>query len=181
MTQHSTMPAIRQLGDPVLRQQATAVSSPFTAETQHLISQMLHWVIDANGVGLAAPQIGLSQQILIIASRPNARYPHAPLRKPFAVINPQLIAQSDTQQQGWEGCLSVPGVRGLVPRADWVEVRYLDEDAQAHQVRFEGFIARIFQHEYDHLIGLSYLDRVKSTQDIISETYYFQQLKQGLL
>jgi peptide deformylase len=160
------------LGHPVLRQVAQPVDSIRDKSVQQLIDQLLTTVRAANGVGIAAPQLGYSLRILVIASRPNLRYPYAPLMEPTVLINPRLIAASDEMELGWEGCLSVPGVRGQVPRHQTVEVEYCDRHGQPHRQIWHGFVARIFQHEADHLEGKVFLDRVQSEADLLTEDAY---------
>jgi peptide deformylase len=160
------------LGDPVLRQVAQPMVSVDDRSLQQLINQMLLTVRAANGVGIAAPQLGHSLRVVVVASRPNLRYPHAPLMEPTVLINPRLVAVSDDLEMGWEGCLSVPGVRGRVPRHRTVEVEYCDRHGNPHQSVWEGFVARIFQHEADHLDGKVFLDRVQSEADLLSEEAY---------
>jgi peptide deformylase len=113
-----------------------------------------------------------SYRLLIVASRPNLRYPHAPEMEPTAMINPVILAKSDEVEKGWEGCLSVPGIRGLVPRSQAIEVEYLDRNGQICKQELTDFVARIFQHEYDHLDGKVFLDRVESTHDLMTESEF---------
>jgi len=134
-----------------------------------LIDDLVATTAEANGVGLAAPQMGYSIQVLVIASRPNLRYPHAPTMEPTALINPRLVSHSDEQDKGWEGCLSVPGVRGRVSRYREVEVEYIDRWGRTQRQVWQDFVARIFQHEADHLAGKVFLDRLESEVDLISE------------
>lgn len=124
---------------------------------------------DANGMGIAAPQVSHSQRIFIVASRPNARYPYAPHMQATAVINPQITWKSAETEKDWEGCLSLPGVRALVPRHTHITVKYTARDGTAVESDYDGFIARVFQHEYDHLDGKVFIDRVETTQDIVME------------
>ncbi|NEP17502.1 MAG: peptide deformylase [Leptolyngbya sp. SIO4C1] len=166
-----TIPVL-QLGDPKLRARSQPVSFVQDASVQTLIDQLLATVHDSNGVGIAAPQVGKNLRLLIVASRPNLRYPDAPAMAPTPMINPQIVSHSAEQVKGWEGCLSVPGIRGLVPRYRQIEVGYLDRTGQPQQQVLTDFVARIFQHEYDHLEGHVFLDRVDSTQDLISEAEY---------
>jgi peptide deformylase len=91
---------------------------------------------------------------------------------PTAMINPQIVTHSSEMVKGWEGCLSVPGIRGLVPRYQTIEVEYTDRNGNLQKQELTDFIARIFQHEYDHLEGLVFLDRVEDNQDLISEEEY---------
>jgi peptide deformylase len=171
----STSP-ILQLGNPQLRQVAQPISNVADAAVQTLIDRLLTLVQDSNGVGIAAPQIGEPLRLIIVASRPNPRYPYAPTMEPLAMINPQILHQSEQRAKGWEGCLSVPGIRGLVPRAIELEVEYTTRHGQVEQQTFTDFVARIIQHELDHLDGNIFLDRVESTHDLMSEQEYQQRI-----
>jgi len=173
------MPIIRQiaqLGHPVLRQAERAVADPHDPAVQALIEDMQATMDDANGVGIAAPQVYESLSLFILAPRPNVRYPHAPLMEPTAVLNPRILWASDEIEKGWEGCLSVPGLRGLVPRHARIGVSFLTRTGELREVEYTDFIARVFQHEYDHLQGLVFIDRVEDTRDLISEKEYFRML-----
>lgn len=167
--------AIAQLGHPVLRQRAGEVRDILADECQQLIAQMMLAVSEAGGVGIAAPQIHHSLRIFIMCSKPNARYPDAPLMSPTAIINPEILHYSNEKVKGWEGCLSVPSMRGLVPRHNQISVHYFDQEGNEHQKELTGFIARIFQHELDHLNGLTFIDQLESTKDLISESEWYQQ------
>lgn len=166
---------IAKLGEPVLRQMAQPIKDFSDPDLQRFVSALQVQMIAAGGVGIAAPQVFCSRQIMIIASRPNKRYPDAPEMDPLVLINPSFIAQSQTLETGWEGCLSVPGLRGQVARADWVEVFYYDVAGIKHRRRFDGFLARIFLHEYDHLIGRTWLDSVTDNKEIVSDEVYLRQ------
>lgn len=167
---------IAQLGHPVLRQKAKEVDNILADDCQHLIHQMMETVSKAGGVGIAAPQVHQSVRIFIMCSKPNARYPDAPLMQPTAIINPEIVAASSEMVSDWEGCLSVPSMRGMVPRHAHISVRYFDQQAKEHQKELSGFLARIFQHELDHLDGLTFIDRLTSSQDLISESHWYQQV-----
>lgn len=164
--------AIMQLGAPVLREIAKPVR--LNAETLAIIDDMKASLANTQGVGLAAPQIGVSVQIMIIASRPTARYPNAPFMPETVMLNPSFNALSNSKEKGWEGCLSIPSIRALVPRYTEIEVQYMDESGEIITLLLNDFAARVFQHEYDHLIGRVFLDSIESTFDIISETEYFK-------
>ncbi len=165
---------IAQLGHPVLRQVAVKIDAPGDAAVQALIDDLLATVTDADGVGIAAPQVFESRALFIIASRPNSRYPHAPEMAPTAMINPEIIRVSEEMVPGWEGCLSIPGLRGLVPRHQRIAVRYTTRTGEVLEEEYTDFIARVFQHEYDHLQGLVFLDRVNSTRDLVMEKEYMR-------
>lgn len=163
---------ISQLGADVLRQQALAIDDFNSPWFHALLTEMKDAMFSHDGVGIAAPQLGHSWQMIIIASRPTRRYPHAPLIEPIVMINPRFQISDDHRIKDWEGCLSIPGIRALVPRYQAVKVAYLDEQGQQRQISLEGFPARVFQHEYDHLLGKVFLDRVDDNQDIIAESEY---------
>jgi peptide deformylase len=171
---------IAQLGNPILRQQAQLVDNVRDESLQQLINVLVATVQASNGVGIAAPQVSESYRLFIVASRPNPRYPNAPEMEPTAMINPRIMDHSTEVIKGWEGCLSIPGIRGLVPRYQAVEVEYTSRDGQLHRRELTDFVARIFQHEYDHLNGIVFLDRVESTHDLITEQEYQQRIVPNL-
>lgn len=168
-----------ELGNPILRQTAQPVFNMQNATIQALIDNLILTVGTANGVGIAAPQVAQSDRLFIVASRPNLRYPHAPVMEPTAMINPRILSHSDQTVKGWEGCLSIPGIRGLVPRYQAIEVEYTGRDGQQCKQELTDFVARIFQHELDHLDGIVFLDRVETTQDLITEREYQQRIVNG--
>lgn len=176
----ATLLEISQLGNPILRQSAEAIADPICSSTQTLIENLIATMKQGAGVGIAAPQVGVPQQLLIVASYPNLRYPHAPAMDPLPLLNPRLIGHGDDMETGWEGCLSVPGIRGLVPRYTTVAVEYCDRQGHRRQQEFTGFVARIFQHEYDHLQGKVFLDRVEDTQALMTEQEYQKRIIQDL-
>ncbi len=160
------------LGDPRLRQPSLPVSDLGDPQLQHLIDAMLTAVVAHNGVGIAAPQLAHPARVLVVASRPNLRYPEAPQMDPTVVINPKILGYDDQREKGWEGCLSVPGQRGQVHRYREIEVEYLDRQGQQWRQVWQGFVARIFQHEYDHLEGQLFVDHLESESDLMSEAAY---------
>jgi peptide deformylase len=170
---------VAQLGDPVLRSPAPPIENIQDPFVQSLIDSLLKTVNKANGVGIAAPQVSESLQLFIVASRPNLRYLNAPTMEPTPMINPQILAYSDDTDKDWEGCLSVPGMRGLVGRSREIEVLYTDRHGESHQKIFTDFVARIIQHEYDHITGKVFLDRVESTLDMMSEAEYHSRIVCG--
>lgn len=172
---------IYQLGSDVIRSIATEVEDVHSVEIQTLIEDMIFTCKNAKGVGIAAPQINCSKAIVIIASQPSERYPLAVAMEPTPLINPKIISHSQEMLKDWEGCLSLPGIRAQVPRYSRVEVSYTDKDGKENLVTYHDFVARVFQHEYDHLIGKVFIDRVESTNDIVMEQEYqrIMKLKQG--
>ena len=167
---------IVQLGNPILREQAQVISDLSSQTMQQLIVDLITTAKDAGGVGIAAPQIGVSLQLFIMASSPNSRYPNAPEMEPTAIFNPVIIESCGEVLKDWEGCLSVPGIRGLVPRPSQITTEFQTADGKKHRKQFEGFIARVFQHEFDHLIGLTFLDRVTDNKDLMSEQEFYRQV-----
>jgi peptide deformylase len=168
--------AIAQLGAKVLRLQAETVDNVHGAEIQQIIGTMQDTLATTQGVGIAAPQISESKRIIIIASRPTPRYPSAPLMEPTVMINPVFHALSDIKEKDWEACLSIPGIRALVPRYKEILINYTNQQGDLVEAKLEGFVARIFQHEFDHLEGKVYLDRVEDNRDIFAESEYFRNL-----
>jgi peptide deformylase len=171
------MPLLRQiaqLGHPVLRTPAVAADLPASEALRALIDDMRETLRDADGVGIAAPQVYESSRVFIVASRPNPRYPDAPAMEPLAVINPEIVERSDELVKGWEGCLSIPGIRGLVPRHRRIRARHRTPDGHEVETEFLDFVARIFQHELDHLDGLVFLDRLESARDVVTEREYLR-------
>lgn len=163
---------IAELGSPVIRTPAKDVENIKSREIQHHIDDLIATLYEIDGVGIASPQIYKFHRIFILASHPNPRYPDAPLMKPKAIINPKIISKSTDKNKDWEGCLSVPGIRALVPRHDIITVEYQNRSGGKEVKEFEGFIARIFQHEYDHLDGIVFIDRCETPKDIITEKEY---------
>jgi peptide deformylase len=143
---------IRILGDPVLRQEAEPVAV-VDDEVRHLIDEMLETMYDADGVGLAAPQIGLSRRIIVVDV-------HEEEVPAFGLVNPVIVERSVEVERGEEGCLSIPGLKEIVERAARVVVEGLDRDGNPRRIEATGLLARALQHEVDHLDGLLFLDRV---------------------
>ena len=152
---------ILRMGDPRLLQQAEPVTQFDTPELHALIADMFDTMHVANGAGLAAPQIGVNLQLVIFGFRQNDRYPDAPEVPETVLLNPVLTPLSDDMENGWEGCLSVPGLRGVVPRFAHLQYRGLDPYGQEISREVDGFHARVVQHECDHLIGMLYPMRIR--------------------
>ncbi|HEY6510971.1 MAG TPA: peptide deformylase [Burkholderiaceae bacterium] len=152
---------ILKMGDPRLLRVAHAVREFGTAELRALIDDMFETMAAARGVGLAAPQIGEDVQLVIFGVDHSERYPDAPTVPMTVLLNPTITPLTDEMEEGWEGCLSVPGLRGAVPR--YLRIRYsgFDPDGRAIEREAEGFHARVVQHECDHLIGRLYPTRMR--------------------
>jgi len=150
------------MGDPRLLRVAQPVRAFDTPELHALIADMFETMHAVNGAGLAAPQIGVDLQLVIFGTgTPNPRYPEAPPVPQTILINPQVTPVGQEEEEGWEGCLSVPGQRGVVPR--WKTVRYTGSDPYGRPIdrTVDGFHARVVQHECDHLVGKLYPMRVR--------------------
>ena len=155
-----TVRDILKMGDPRLLRMAEPVREFDTPELHALIADMFDTMHAANGAGLAAPQIGVNLQLVIYGFKQNLRYPDAPQVPETVLINPVLTPLSERKEEGFEGCLSVPGLRGSVPR--WSELHYegLDQFGQSISRDCDGFHARVVQHEVDHLHGILYPLRI---------------------
>jgi peptide deformylase len=164
---------IAQLGHPVLREPTRTIADAGDPTVQTLIDDMLVTVADANGVGIAAPQVYQPLALFIVAVRSTPRYPDAPDTQPLAMLNPEILWSSEEMELGWEGCLSIPGIRGLVPRHREIRVRYLTRLGELREEEYQGFLARVFQHEFDHIKGMVFLDRAES-RNLVTEKEYLR-------
>ena len=152
---------VLRMGDPRLLEVSAPVTQFGTPELRELIADMLDTMHHLSGAGLAAPQIGVLQRVVMFGVEHNPRYPDAE-DVPFTVlINPVLTRVGETLEEGWEGCLSVPGMRGLVPR--WLNLRYSGVDPEGNPIERSArdFHARVVQHEVDHLDGILYPRRIR--------------------
>ena len=153
---------IAQRGEAILTLVAAPVveaefSSPWLIG---LIEALQDTMLASNGVGIAAPQCYVSKRVIIVASRPNVRYPEAPDMQPIVMVNPEIVALSEQMLSGEEGCLSVENERGQVLRAETVTVLFYSVEGQPTELTLRGFPARIVQHEIDHLNGVLFVDRL---------------------
>tara|TARA_B100000965_G_scaffold295033_1_gene253085 strand:- start:210 stop:737 length:528 start_codon:yes stop_codon:yes gene_type:complete len=160
------------MGNPLLREEA----KPFTFEeilsedTEILLKDMWDSLEEAGGIGLAAPQIGISKQLAIIKlSEESDRYPDMETSEAYIIFNPKITVLDKEKQGFWEGCLSVPGLRGYVERPRKVKIDFLDENAKERTIEVEDFLATVFQHELDHLIGMLYVDRMEDVSSLMYE------------
>ncbi len=149
-----------RMGHPLLRQVSAPVATFGTAELRELVCDMDDTMRALNGAGIAAPQIGVNLRVVIFEVTENPRYPHVQPIPYTVLVNPVLTPLGDLMEEGWEGCLSVPGMRGLVPR--YRRLRYTGHDVDGRPINrtVEGFHARVVQHEVDHLDGILYPQRV---------------------
>ena len=159
---------VARLGHPVLRQIAQPVSPEAIASPhiQQLIDDMLETMDEYDGAGLAAPQVHVSRRVVIYGVHGNPRYPDAEEVPLTVLVNPKITPATSEMDEDWEGCLSVPDLRGRVPRHTRVKVEAYGRDGRPMRFTAEGFHARVVQHECDHLDGIVYLDRMRSLESL---------------
>ena len=156
-----TVKTVLKMGDPRLLQRSVEIDPLDLTQLQPLLDDMWDTMAAENGAGLAAPQIGVMQRVVIFGYEQNPRYPDAPPVPQTVLINPVIEVLDETREEGWEGCLSVPGLRGLVPRHRRIRYRGFDQSGQAIEREADGFHARVVQHECDHLDGVLYPQRMR--------------------
>ena len=156
---------VLKMGDPVLLQVARPVERFDSPELRALLQDMKDTMASLDGAGLAAPQIGVSLQVVIFGVGNNPRYPQAEEVPYTELLNPVLEPLSDEMDEGWEGCLSVPGMRGLVPRYTNLRYRGFDPKGEPIDRTVSGFHARVVQHEVDHLLGILYPLRIRNLRN----------------
>jgi len=168
---------ILKMGNPILRQ----VAEPFmleeikSSETQSLIKKMWKIMDEAGGIGLAAPQIAVSKQLAIIRlDESSDRYPGIESSPEYIMFNPIINYLTDETQGHWEGCLSVPGLRGFVERPSKIAINFTDENLESKILNLDGFLATVFQHEIDHLFGKLYIDRISNKELIMYEDEFLK-------
>jgi peptide deformylase len=174
-----TVREILKMGDPRLLRIAKPVEHFDTLEMRELIADMFETMKHANGAGLAAPQIGVDLQLVIYGYETNVRYPEAPPVPRTVLINPVITPLDEAEVDGWEGCLSVPGLRGVVPR--WERIRYTGFDELGNPIdrEVDGFHARVVQHECDHLIGRLYPARMRDLTQFGYTSVLFPEMDPG--
>jgi len=158
--------------NPVLRRKAHAVDNPNTPALQQLINDMIETMRNAPGVGLAAPQVAVGQRIAVIEygeAPEGAPEDFEPEKKLYVVVNPEIVARSEELVDGAEGCLSLPGYAGNVKRHEAVTVRALNRKGKPIKIKARGWLARIFQHEIDHLDGVLFIDRASKVWKVEDE------------
>ena len=167
---------VLKMGDPLLYRKAEPVKGFNTLELDALIADMFDTMAALNGAGLAAPQIGVSQRVAIFSVESNPRYPDVEPVPTTVLINPILTPIGDEMEEGWEGCLSVPGLRGLVTRHKSLRYTGFDQHGKPIDRTVSGFHARVVQHECDHLDGILYPMRLRDIRLLGFEDALFQEL-----
>ena len=169
---------VLKMGHPLLRQPAAPVTPQEMEDgtLQNLIRDLFDTMAQEEGIGIAAPQIGVSKQVAIVGlpDEKNSRYQEISEEgafTPLVVVNPTITVLDSTPQGYWEGCLSVPGLRGYVERPQKIKVNFTDPQGKSMEAIAEGFLATVFQHELDHLEGVLYVDRVSDNKLVFNEEY----------
>ena len=180
-----TAKTILKMGNPILREVAEKFSKEeiTSPDMKFLLEDMWDSLKEAGGIGLAAPQICISKQLAVIKlSEESERYPDMQDSEAFVIFNPEITILDEAEQGFWEGCLSVPGLRGFVERPRKIRVDFLDENAETRSIEVEDFLATVFQHELDHLIGKLYVDRMKDIGTLMFEDeMVFEELDEEVL
>ena len=172
---------VAKLGDPILRQKAKLVDLEVLKsqdnKIQALIDNMIETMREEDGVGLAAPQVFQSLRLVVIESSFNERYPEAPNIPLTVLVNPSIKYNGEENGLGWEGCLSLKDLRGLVPRSKEITVEYFDREGNLVIIDAEGFLAVVLQHEIDHLDGKVFLDRMND----LSQLAYVEEFEKHIV
>lgn len=161
------------LGNPILRKKAKKVTHILSPQTKKIAEGMIAACQKNGGVGIAAPQVNSDLRMFVMWERPTKRRPDLPTFGPEVVINPEIVSMSKQIKRAYEGCLSIPGIFGNVPRAVHIGVTYTNRAGEKVSAKFSHFLARVFQHEFDHLEGIVFLDRITS-KDVITEKEYMR-------
>ncbi|MGQ0716958.1 MAG: peptide deformylase [Pseudonocardiales bacterium] len=160
------------IGDPRLKAETQAVDD--VRDAAELLARMVDRLRELNGAGLAAPQIGASVKVIVVEVRKTDVFPDRPTSPLLRMINPVVVEQSGTTATGWEGCFSVPGFMGLVPRAETITVEYISAEGADVREQYSGYVARVIQHEIDHLNGVEFVDRMTSMNSLTTVTNYLE-------
>lgn len=158
------------IGDPRLKAPTAAVDD--VGDVAGLLARMVGGLRSLNGAGLAAPQIGASVKVVVVEVRKTDVFPDRPECPLLQMINPVVVARSESSLVDWEGCFSVPGLMGLVPRARTITVEYVSADGARVVEEYSGYVARVIQHEVDHLDGTEFVDRMKSMDSLTTVQNY---------
>lgn len=161
---------ITQFGNPLLRTKSLSVpqTSFQTPSLKSLVRRMFLTMEKGNGIGLAAPQVGKSLQLFVLHIHATALRPGLESLQPEVVINPVITGKSKNVSSDWEGCLSLPGIFGLVPRHEKINTKYYTLKGNLIEQEYEGLSARVFQHEFDHLLGILFVDRMKDMTSLMT-------------
>ncbi len=162
---------VARMGHPVLRKPTQKLSRKeiLTAKTQQLVDDMIETMHEYHGVGLAAPQVHESKRLLVVEVKPNPRYPEVGVVPLTVLFNVHINDFSKETEEDWEGCLSIPGLRGIVPRATAIELQALDRNGKEVSFKASGFFARVLQHEVDHLDGILFPERIRDLSTLAFE------------
>lgn len=160
------------IGDPRLKAETEAIGNAH--EVADLLARMVNRLRELNGAGLAAPQVGASVKVIIVEVRKTDVFPDRPTSPLLQMINPAIVERSETTETGWEGCFSVPGLMGLVPRAESITVEYIAAEGAGVTAQYSGYVARVIQHEIDHLNGVEFVDRMTSMESLTTVTNYLE-------
>jgi len=160
------------IGDPRLKAVTGAIDD--VQEVAGLLARMVDRLRELNGAGLAAPQIGASVKVIVVEVRKTDVFPDRPTSPLLQMINPVIVEQSGITETGWEGCFSVPGFMGLVPRAETITVEYTSAEGTDVRNRYSGYLARVIQHEIDHLNGVEFVGRMASMESLTTVKNYLE-------
>lgn len=160
------------IGDPRLKAKTEMIRD--VHDVADLLADMMDRLRELNGAGLAAPQIGASVKVIVVEVRKTDVFPDRPTSPLLEMINPVIVRQSEAAEIGWEGCFSVPGLMGLVPRAKTVIIEYISADGADVTGQYSGYVARVIQHEIDHLDGIEFIDRMTSMESLTTVTNYLE-------
>lgn len=164
-------PGVRTIGDPLLREAAPSVPG-IDLGVRQVLDTLTHSLRALGGAGLAAPQLGIPSALAVVEVRRTELFPHRPESGSICLVNPRVADQSGPDEEDWEGCFSVPGLVGRVRRPGRISVEHLSLDGGTVVSPFEGYLARVVQHEIDHLEGVLYLDRVTDTRTLSTLGHY---------